>query len=121
MRIALDDAALASRLFAAQAIAREAGLLALRLRLDVDNLDIRQKGPQDFVTVADGAAEKLIADRLRVAFPADGFLGEETAGTDRSRDTDALWIVDPIDGTSNYIAGRPDWCVSIGFLCEGRP
>jgi len=121
MTAILDDAALASRLLAAEAVAREAGLLALRLRTDIGKLDVRRKGPQDFVTVAEGAAEKLIAGRLRGAFPEDGFLGEETFSAEGPRETGALWIVDPIDGTSNYIAGRPDWCVSIGFLHDHRP
>jgi myo-inositol-1(or 4)-monophosphatase len=121
MRGKLNDAALASRLLAAQAIAREAGQLITRLRADADKLDVRRKGPQDFVTVADGAAERLIAERLRDAFPGDGFLGEETFDGTSATDTGALWIVDPIDGTSNYIANRPDWCVSIGFLHDSRP
>jgi myo-inositol-1(or 4)-monophosphatase len=117
----LNDAALASRLLAAQAIAREAGQLVTRLGTDVDRLGVRRKGPQDFVTVADGAAERLIAERLLGAFPGDGFLGEETCDGEPTREVGALWIVDPIDGTSNYIAGRPDWCVSIGFLHDKRP
>jgi myo-inositol-1(or 4)-monophosphatase len=117
----LNESALASRLLAAQAIAREAGQLATRLRADLDKLDVRRKGPQDFVTVADGAAEKLIAERLRGAFPRDGFLGQETFEGKTANDAGALWIVDPIDGTSNFIAGRPDWCVSIGFLNGNRP
>jgi myo-inositol-1(or 4)-monophosphatase len=117
----LDEAALTSRLLAAEAIAREAGLLALRFAVDLDKLEIRRKGPQDFVTVADGAVERLIAGRLRSAFPRDGFLGEEEADFAAAQEVPALWIVDPIDGTSNYIAGRPDWCVSIGFLSDNRP
>src|SRR5262245_30710874 len=110
----LDDPALATRLLAAEAVAREAGLLAMRLRVDADKLDVKRKGPHDFVTVADRALERLIADRLLRAFPRDGFLGEEGVNSWAEGDAKALWIVDPIDGTSNYIAGRPDWCVSIG-------
>jgi hypothetical protein len=108
----MDEAALMSRLLAAAAIAREAGQLAMRLRANPETLDVQRKGPRDFVTVADKAIEKLIADRLRRAFPSDDFVGEETYDASTPYRTGALWVVDPIDGTSNYIAGRPDWCVS---------
>lgn len=118
--IALADADLAARLLVANAIAREAGGLALRMRAAAAELAVAFKGPQDFVTSADRAVEQLIADRLRVAFPNDGFVGEEGVAA-REFDASAhLWIVDPIDGTSNYAAGRPDWCVSIGFVQGNR-
>ncbi len=114
----IDDAGLAARVLAAQAIAREAGLLAARMLADRAGLDIDLKGPQDFVTSADRAVEKLIAARLEVAFPDDGLLAEE--GTRRIGTSGGLWVADPIDGTANFAAGRPDWCVSIGLLVEGR-
>ena len=110
-----------SRLLAGEAIAREAGQLAMRLRANPETLNVQRKGPRDFVTVADKAIEKLIADRLRRAFPSDDFVGEETYDAGTPYRTSALWVVDPIDGTSNYIAGRPDWCVSIGFIHNDRP
>ncbi len=117
----LNDAALASRLLAARAIAREAGQLTPPAESRCWQARCKRKGPQNFVTVADGAAEKLIAQRLREAFPNDDFLGEETFDRKATAATGALWVVDPIDGTTNYISGRPDWCVSIGFLHDGRP
>ncbi len=71
------------------------------------------KGAQDWLTEADGAVEQMLSDALLSAFPSDGFQGEEggaaRAGTLR-------WVVDPIDGTSNYARGAPRWCVSLGLL-----
>ena len=118
--IVLTDAELAARLLAANAIAREAGDLALRMLGSSADLAIAFKGPQDFVTAADRAVEALIAERLQGAFPTDGFVGEEGVAARAAEDTSLLWIVDPIDGTANYAAGRPDWCVSIGFMQGNR-
>lgn len=117
---AASESGAACRLEAAQAIAKEAGLLARRFLLDPASLGVTAKGPQDFVTAADKAVEQLIADRIAETFPADGFLGEEAA-SNRRHDARWLWVVDPIDGTTNFIQGRPDWCVSIGLLLQGRP
>ncbi len=76
------------------------------------------KGAQDWVTEADGAVESFLAERLAALFPDDQFMGEEAG--ERAAGAGALrWIVDPIDGTSNYARGRPRWCVSIG-LFEGE-
>ncbi len=71
------------------------------------------KGPQDWVTAADGAVEQFLSEQLAVAFPADGFQGEE-GGVSRSG---ALrWVVDPIDGTSNFARGGARFCVSVACL-----
>ncbi len=76
------------------------------------------KGAQDWLTEADGAVEQMLSDALLSAFPSDGFQGEEggaaRAGTLR-------WVVDPIDGTSNYARGASRWCVSLGLLDGGVP
>jgi myo-inositol-1(or 4)-monophosphatase len=112
---------LAERLLVAQTVAREAGRLASRLLADSNGLEIRLKGPQDFVTSADAAVERFIFDRLSAAFPADVFLGEESHSGQVLTTADALWVIDPIDGTANYLSGRPEWCVSIGFAHCGRP
>ena len=110
--------ALQRRLDAAQAICAEAAALALRLQPPPGAPQATEKGAQDWLTEADGAVERLIRDRLRAAFPADGFLGEEEGGDAGSG---ALrWVADPIDGTSNFARGRPRWCVSLGLLGEGR-
>ena len=76
----------------------------------------RMKGPQDFLTETDAAVEAHIRAALAEAFPADGFLGEETGGTP-AIDT---WVVDPIDGTANFARGIAHFCVSIAFVRDGR-
>jgi myo-inositol-1(or 4)-monophosphatase len=117
----MTPAALKSRYLAAQAIAVEAGRLARGFLADPARLNIEMKGPQDFVSAADRATEQLIAQRLAAAFPEDAFLGEESGRAVGSEQTETLWVVDPIDGTANFVRGLPDWCVSIGLLQAGRP
>jgi myo-inositol-1(or 4)-monophosphatase len=78
------------------ALVQEAGDLALSYFQKIDQLTIKSKGHQDVVSEADVNVEHLIKDRLRAAFPEDGFLGEET-GRDALGDQDCLWVVDPID------------------------
>ena len=73
------------------------------------------KGPQDFLTETDAAVERHLKTALAEAFPADGFLGEETGGTPL-RDT---WVVDPIDGTANFARGIPHFCIAIAFVRDG--
>jgi myo-inositol-1(or 4)-monophosphatase len=75
------------------------------------------KGPQDFVSIADRAVEEMIRARLAAAFPTDSFLGEETGGTPGEH----CWVVDPIDGTNNFLRGLPLWGVSIAYAIAGRP
>jgi myo-inositol-1(or 4)-monophosphatase len=112
---------LAARFLAAQAIAREAGLLGMRLLANPEELDVQQKGHQDFVSAADRALETLIAERLKVAFPKDGFYGEETSGGSVAPLASMLWVVDPIDGTANFVRSGSEWCVSIALLQLGKP
>lgn len=113
--------ALACRFLAAQAVAREAGRLARRLLADPDRLQVELKGPQDLVSAADRAVEQLIVQRLAAAFPGDSFLGEEAHASGAPETATALWVIDPIDGTTNFVQGRPDWCISIGLLHSGQP
>jgi myo-inositol-1(or 4)-monophosphatase len=77
----------------------------------------RRKGRHDVVTALDRQSERLIMDRLAAAFPADLRLGEETGRSKRPPDggSGRTWIVDPLDGTINYAAGLPIWCVSIAL------
>jgi myo-inositol-1(or 4)-monophosphatase len=112
---------LVARYDAALIVARTAGQMALAMLKDPASLGIEMKGPQDFVTAADRAVEGYVAQALKAAFPSDGFLGEETADLDHLVRADVLWVVDPIDGTSNFATGRPDWCVSIGLMVAGVP
>jgi myo-inositol-1(or 4)-monophosphatase len=97
--------------------AKEAG--ALLLDRVGQPLDIREKGTRgDLVTASDRASEELIVARIRAAFPAASILGEEAgayAGT-----SDERWIVDPLDGTTNYAHGYPLYCVSIAYERAGE-
>jgi myo-inositol-1(or 4)-monophosphatase len=117
----MSPSSLTGRYLAAQAIALEAGGLARRFLRDPAGLRVEAKGPQDFVTAADRAVEDLIAQRLCAAFPDDALLGEEGHAIAADAEDEALWVVDPIDGTANFVRGLPDWCVSIGLMYRGRP
>ena len=79
---------------------------------------VQEKGPADLVTEADLASQKVIRDRLLAAFPAHGFLAEENEQID-SRDDDYRWIVDPLDGTMNYVHGVPNFAVSVALEQRG--
>ncbi len=99
----------------ASAIAEEAGA---RLReFLAQGVETEYKGDVDLVTVADRTAEKLIKDRLGVAFPEHGVFGEE--GTRERLEAEFRWYVDPLDGTTNFAHGLPQFCVSMGL--EQRP
>ncbi|WLI77558.1 inositol monophosphatase family protein [Kosakonia sp. H02] len=105
------------RFLAACATAREAGMLIRTRFRERDNvLNLKFKGPQDYLTETDGEVEKLIASRLADAFPDDDFLGEEYGG----EVGDNLWVVDPIDGTADFARGVPYFCVSIAFVQRGN-
>jgi myo-inositol-1(or 4)-monophosphatase len=108
---------LEQRHLAACAVAHEAGWLMRRHYRERSAGKISFKGPQDFLTVVDGAVERLIIDRLSRAFPGDRFVGEEGGGSYGPR----TWVIDPIDGTSNFARGMPHFCVSIAFVEAGRP
>lgn len=107
---------LRSRLLAATAVAREAGRLARRFYEAREKLAIEYKGYQDVVSRADRAVEELFRERLGGSFPEDDFLGEEGGGTVAER----LWVIDPIDGTANFLRGLPYWAVTLAYVEEGR-
>ena len=115
----MDIDQLTARLRAAEVVARDACRLALRLRLDRDRLEVRRKGPQDIVTAADIAVERMIVSTLRDAFPGDSFLGEEGGRSNGAADA-ACWVIDPIDGTANFARNLPHWCVAIAVVVAGR-
>lgn len=101
-------------------IAISAGKYAADLQEKLQNgeFEIELKGVQDFVTQADQQTEQFIRDKLLTAFPADGFLGEES---DHHLPENApIWVVDPIDGTANYIRHVDQWCISIGLVYRGE-
>jgi fructose-1,6-bisphosphatase/inositol monophosphatase family enzyme len=93
-------------------LAREAGRLAQRLR--AEGLQVEQKGSvSDLVTQADRAAERLVRDTLAAERPDDGVLGEE--GTERAGSSGRTWVVDPVDGTWNFVNGLDWWCSAIAL------
>ena len=95
---------------AARALARDFG--------EVENLQVSRKGPSDFVSNADLKAEKTLYEELAKARPGYGFLMEERGaveGTDKSH----RWLVDPLDGTTNFLHGIPHFAISIGLEREG--
>jgi myo-inositol-1(or 4)-monophosphatase len=110
----MDD--LEARFLAGAAVAREAGALAHRYFVARHELVIESKGLQDHVSQADREVEQLIVERLGRVFPEDRFLGEEGGGAA----ADSLWVIDPIDGTSNFLRGLAAWVVSIAYLRQGR-
>jgi histidinol-phosphatase len=97
-------------------IARKAGALALEIRDGA--LGVETKSDDSPVTIADRACEKLIVEELHRAFPEDGLLGEEGAARDSSNGR--RWIVDPIDGTRDFIRGTRAWSVLIGLEEHGK-
>ena len=122
MTFAFDTAALRQRAELAIAVARRVGQDAAAFRADAgsEELAVENKGLQDFVTVADKRAEQTIRAALQESFPDDAFMGEE-GGSARPQmariDTPpGTWVVDPIDGTTNFIRGFRHWGVSIAFV-----
>lgn len=100
------------------AICRDAGAAALEHFRNRGALTIDEKGPQDWVTEADKGVETLIRARLAQAFPDDGIVGEEHA--DKTGTSDYRWVIDPIDGTANFVNGIPVWCVVLAGVAAGR-
>ncbi|HEY0213593.1 MAG TPA: inositol monophosphatase family protein [Paenirhodobacter sp.] len=99
--------------------ARKAGRSLVKDFREVENLQVSSKGPGDFVSRADREAERLIKEELRAARPTYGWLGEET-GEDAGEDPTRRWIVDPLDGTTNFLHGLPHWAVSIALEHKGE-
>ena len=99
--------------------ARKAGRSLVKDFREVENLQVSSKGPGDFVSRADREAERIIKEELRGARPSYGWLGEETGGDD-GEDPTRRWIVDPLDGTTNFLHGLPHWAVSIALEHKGE-
>jgi myo-inositol-1(or 4)-monophosphatase len=99
--------------------ARKAGRSLVKDFREVENLQVSAKGPGDFVTRADREAERIIKDELRGGRPTYGWLGEET-GAEAGEDPTRRWIVDPLDGTTNFLHGLPHWAVSIALEHKGE-
>ncbi|MFK3781459.1 inositol monophosphatase family protein [Agrobacterium sp. NPDC089420] len=100
-------------------IAREAGEVALGHFRSIADLPVERKGHLDLVTKADREVEDFVIDGLRRAFPNDGVYGEERGelvGT-----SGRIWVIDPIDGTFNFVRGGQNWAISIGLYEQSRP
>jgi myo-inositol-1(or 4)-monophosphatase len=95
--------------------ARAAGAIINRAALDVDLLKISVKGPNDFVSEVDRAAEVAVIETLLQAYPDHGILAEESGSTHGNRKSEYQWIIDPLDGTTNFLHGLPIYAVSIGL------
>ncbi|MDH0373168.1 inositol monophosphatase family protein [Comamonas aquatica] len=100
--------------------ARAAGAIINRAALDVESVRVAQKQVNDFVTEVDQAAERMIIETLLGAYPGHGILGEESGKEFGAKDSDYVWIIDPLDGTTNFIHGFPVYCVSIALAVKGK-
>ncbi len=99
--------------------ARKAGRSLVKDFREVENLQVSTKGPGDFVSKADREAERIIKTDLMEARPSYGWLGEETGGG-AGEDPTRRWIVDPLDGTTNFLHGMPHWSISIALEHKGE-
>ncbi|BBL73129.1 inositol monophosphatase family protein [Methylomagnum ishizawai] len=99
--------------------ARAAGDIIVRAMDRVDLLNITPKGRNDFVSDVDRQAEREIINILQRAYPGHGFMGEE-GGVQGPAHADHVWVIDPLDGTTNFLHGFPQFAVSIGLLHKGR-
>ena len=110
--------------------ARRAGSIINRASLDLDLVKVTEKQHNDFVTEVDKAAEAAIIEVLQTAYPAHGILAEESgrswaagaaAAVEKSgEEPDYVWIIDPLDGTTNFIHGFPQYCISIALAHKGQ-
>jgi len=100
--------------------ARAAGVIINRAALDVESVRVSQKMAHDFVTEVDHASENIIIDTLLNAYPDHGILAEESGQTRGNPNAENIWIIDPLDGTTNFIHGFPFYCVSIALQSKGR-
>lgn len=101
--------------------ARRAGSIINRASLQLDQVSVQAKSPNDFVTEVDQAAEAAIIEVLREAYPEHGILAEESGASAQSSDSEYQWIIDPIDGTTNFIHGFPQYAISIALAKNGVP
>ncbi|TDF34867.1 inositol-1-monophosphatase [Alteromonadaceae bacterium M269] len=99
--------------------ARSAGTIIARGFESQDSLETQVKGDNDFVTRIDKEAEQAIIAKIQQSYPTHSFVGEE-GGLIEGDDADFKWIIDPLDGTTNFIKGIPHFCVSIALMHKGR-
>ncbi len=97
--------------------ARRAGSVINRASFDLDKLTVEQKGQNDFVSEVDRAAEQAIVQVLKDAYPQHSILAEESGASGPK--SEYQWIIDPLDGTTNFLHGFPQYCVSIALALKG--
>jgi myo-inositol-1(or 4)-monophosphatase len=100
--------------------ARLAGAIINRAALDLEVLKIGKKGPNDYVSEVDRAAEDIIIQTLLEAYPGHGILAEESGRTHGAKHSEYIWIIDPLDGTTNFLHGFPVYAVSIALAFRGQ-
>lgn len=111
----MNHSELTERASVLKEVIRKAGEKALEFYHNRSQLEVQHKGVQDFVTQADKSVEQYVTQTLLSHFPNDSVFGEEMGGTP----TESVWVIDPIDGTTNFIQGIPLFCVSIAFVHQG--
>ena len=84
----------------------------------VHKLHVMKKGPTDYVTEVDQRVEEIVFDKIKEYYPDDNFLGEESGHEINTSET--TWILDPIDGTTNFIHGYPQYCISLACVVKGQ-
>jgi len=99
--------------------ARRAGNVINRGARDIDLLTITSKGPKDFVSEVDREAERTIVETLLATYPDHAILAEEGTAKGNNADAENVWIIDPLDGTTNFLHGFPQYCVSIALAQRG--
>ena len=100
--------------------ARKAGAIINRASLDLDQLTVRSKQDRDYVTEVDQMAERAVIETLLDAYPNHGILAEESGTADARNGEDYQWIIDPLDGTTNFLHGLPQYSVSIALKHKGQ-
>ncbi|MBK9443301.1 MAG: inositol monophosphatase [Comamonadaceae bacterium] len=100
--------------------ARAAGAIINRAALDVESVRVSQKQVNDFVTEVDQASEQIIIETLLGAYPGHAIWAEESGREHGAQDSEYVWIIDPLDGTTNFIHGLPIYCVSIALAVKGK-
>ena len=108
------------RLLKAEKIVLAAGSMAAGFFRQLDTLQVESKGLQNFVSDADRQVEVFIRDSLKMLWPADHIIGEEYGHEGSGKGSGFTWVIDPIDGTSNFIRGMPVYCVLVALVYEGK-
>lgn len=97
--------------------ARRGGDTLIRNLNKLDRLNVEKKGRNDFVSDADRTSERAVIETIQRHYPEHAILAEESG---QQGDSEFVWVIDPLDGTTNYLHGFPVWCVSVGLLHKGR-